>query len=511
MKIRTQISLSLFTVLSFLFVMSGVIYKESASLHLMRQKVVISRNLLIAASDFKGQVRNRILSTFRAAFIEETKRTQQKLVSDKKNTEEKLETFKKSYKKEEHVHANLRENGATDTSQINELFELYYEMDKSLAKALNFVQQKKTGELKQLLKKISDESFASFLEKINTIIVRETSEIENETIRTERSISRLNRMAVVFPGLAFCLALIMIYWISKSITIPLEKLDRATKSISEGKFDLSIPSVGSDEFSQLSKAFNQMTSALKQSQEKLEQQQQTIIQSSKLASLGEMAGGIAHEINTPLTAIILKAEMIEIKNSKLEVPSPNISSLTKSIIDISYRIEKIIKNLKGFSRDGKDDNLENFSIRQLINDTLNLCGERFKINNVKIVIDENNIDAVVCSKMIQVSQCLLNLLNNSFDAIKNLDEKWIQLFVTIRNKKLELRVIDSGKPISEQACEKIFQPFYTTKSLDGGTGLGLSISKSIMKNLDGDLFYDEKNPHACFVIQLPYNEKEEER
>lgn len=230
----------------------------------------------------------------------------------------------------------------------------------------------------------------------------------------------------------------------------------------------------------------------------------------KLSSLGEMAGNIAHEINTPLTAILLKAELIERKNSKLEKPSSDISILASSIIEIISRIDKIIKGLKSYSRDAKDDAHEFFSIRHLINSTLDICGEKFRINNIKITIHEDQIDAQIKTKLIQVSQCLLNLLNNSFDAVVKLDEKWIELVVTIKDNNLELRVIDSGDKIPEKIIQKIFQPFYTTKSIGSGTGLGLSISRTILMNLGGNLYYDEKNSHTCFVIQLPYNEYTEE-
>lgn len=242
----------------------------------------------------------------------------------------------------------------------------------------------------------------------------------------------------------------------------------------------------------------------KRLEESLEQERACSIHMARLAAVGEMAAGIAHEINTPLTTITFKAEMIERKNSKQENPNMDITNLSTSILEVCARIEKIIKGLKNHSRDSKNDSNEVFSIRKLVNCTLDLCLEKFKLQNVKINIREDHIDSLIHGNMIQISQCLLNLLNNSFDAIKTFEDKWININVKITDQSLEIRVSDSGKPIEKEVLNKIFKPFFTTKDIGSGTGLGLSISKTIMVNHGGDLLYDKENPNACFIMKLPY-------
>jgi signal transduction histidine kinase len=230
--------------------------------------------------------------------------------------------------------------------------------------------------------------------------------------------------------------------------------------------------------------------------------QAQVVNSSKMAALGEMAGGIAHEINTPLGALILNAEMILKKIALLPGPNEGLLKHANSVIQIGQRISKIINGLKTFSRDAKNDRREAFSVRELIEKTVELCGEKFKSHGVRLTIDDRNLDTRIDGKIIQLSQTLLNLLNNSYDAIQDFSEKWIEIRASASDSFIDIRVVDCGNGISPQNLEKLFQPFFTTKAIGKGTGLGLSISKNIVKNHGGDLFYDEKSPHTCFVIRL---------
>jgi signal transduction histidine kinase len=241
------------------------------------------------------------------------------------------------------------------------------------------------------------------------------------------------------------------------------------------------------------------------------QQQASLISSSKMASLGEMAGGIAHEINTPLGALMMNAQMLIDHNQEQNPPDEEVEVRASTIIKIGDRIAKIVAGLKGFARDAKDTDIQIFSIREWIDETLSLCNEKFKKHNVKISIKDGNLETLVQGQLVGLSQILLNLLGNAFDAIHQHNNPWIEIEAIVQKQKIEICVTDCGNGIPKEVVAKMFEPFFTTKEIGVGTGLGLSISKGIALAQKGDLFYDERSKHTRFVIQLPlYKEQKVE-
>lgn len=231
--------------------------------------------------------------------------------------------------------------------------------------------------------------------------------------------------------------------------------------------------------------------------------QQKLVAASKMVATGEMAAGIAHEINTPLATMVLCAEMITMENDSLPLPNKEIAKHASAISDTGLRISKIIEGLKGFARDASQDKDQIFSVRDLVSSTLELCNERFKNHAINVIIKEDHLDTLIDGQIIQLSQTVLNLLNNSFDAIYELSERWIQVEVTVTKGHLNLSITDSGAGISKEVVEKIFLPFFTTKDVGKGTGLGLSISANIIQDHGGSLIYDDKSKNTCFIIRLP--------
>lgn len=243
------------------------------------------------------------------------------------------------------------------------------------------------------------------------------------------------------------------------------------------------------------------------SQELVEEQRKQAIQSAKLASLGEMAGGIAHEINNPLTIISSTCAFLKKLISKDKM-DPVI--MTKGLDDIEKtitRIAKIIQGLRTVSRDTTREGEEFISVqlRDLMDDVVGLCSEKFKNHGVNFIIDLSDpvYDSFIECRRIQISQIFLNLLGNAYDAIENLPEKWIKIECYYLTNNIEFRISDSGQGIPKDIQEKIFQPFFTTKPVGKGTGLGLSLSVSIVKDHNGTFTIDSGNSNTCFVISLP--------
>ena len=238
-----------------------------------------------------------------------------------------------------------------------------------------------------------------------------------------------------------------------------------------------------------------------QRNEQLESQKK-LIQSSKMASLGEMAGGIAHEINNPLAIILGKISIIKKRISAGKLDPVELENHLNSIENTANRITKIVKGLKSFSRNSENDPMESISISQIINETLDLCKEKFNSHGVKIEIN-NFHDIYINCRSFQISQVLMNLLGNAFDAIENLPEKWVNINVTNNIGTVKIEVTDSGSGITDDVLAKLMQPFYTTKAVGKGTGLGLSISKGIIEIHNGKLYYDKSCKNTKFVIELP--------
>lgn len=236
----------------------------------------------------------------------------------------------------------------------------------------------------------------------------------------------------------------------------------------------------------------------------LAEQQSRAMNSSRLAALGEMAGGIAHEINNPLAIISGYVQQI---NRQLEDSPEALQKIEKQTIKIEnmvQRISKIINGLRSFSRDGSRDPIESFSLQGLIDDSMSLAEAKLKSNGVTMKVLLPNEFIHIRGQKVQLSQVLINLINNAFDAIEHNKEKWILIQAKTIGNKIELSVTDSGLGVPMAVREKLMQPFFTTKPVGKGTGLGLPISKGIVERHQGHFYYDENSKNTRFVIELPF-------
>lgn len=226
-------------------------------------------------------------------------------------------------------------------------------------------------------------------------------------------------------------------------------------------------------------------------------------ENARLASLGEMASGVAHEINNPLAIIVGTAEKIKRMLNDPSKSKEQIDVELDKLISIAFRAGKISKSLLTFSRDSKNDPFHLCRTGDLIKGTLSLCQERFRVHQIKLEIMDCPDVELECREG-QISQVLLNLLNNAFDAVQSLPEKWVRLELkVIENKFLQFSVTDSGKGVPAEIAHKLMEPFFTTKAIGQGTGLGLSISRGIVASHHGSLILDQKSPNTRFVVQIP--------
>lgn len=226
------------------------------------------------------------------------------------------------------------------------------------------------------------------------------------------------------------------------------------------------------------------------------------IASSKKTVLGELLGGITHEINNPLAVIQLRADqLLELTQSddiKKEFFIKSLTSIDKTV----KKISEIINELRSFSKSLPSDAITIHSLSETIQHTLALCSHRFATYGIQVnfICPE---DFLIQSRASEISQLLIHLLNNAFDAVSSAKEKWITIEAAAIENNLILTTTDSGSGIAAEIQDKIFQPFFTTKTDQVRAGLGLSSVKNIIDCYQGSFTLDLTSVHTKFKITMP--------
>ena len=235
----------------------------------------------------------------------------------------------------------------------------------------------------------------------------------------------------------------------------------------------------------------------------LKKTQKNLQANSKMVALGEMAAGIAHEINNPLTIINLHSRALEQLVQEPQVDKQMLGHFTAKINDTIKRISSIVSSLRKFSNDSsKFDTFEITTLSSIVDDALGLCTEKFRAAGVALRVHIPHDIEIECNPL-DIAQVLINLINNAFYAIKDHSVKEISVAAQMVDGVVSISVMDSGPGIPKEIKDKLLDPFFTTKPIGQGTGLGLSISKSIVQVHDGVLYLDDESQRTNFVVKLP--------
>ncbi len=281
--------------------------------------------------------------------------------------------------------------------------------------------------------------------------------------------------------------------IARTITKPLMRLVKATGEIGKGRLDHRIDVKTKDEIGTLSEAFNKMA-------EDIETTQRQLIQSEKLASLGQLAAGLAHEINNPLANISINAQML-LQDTKDKKIKEKLSKIEGNV----DRATRIVKNLLDFSRT-PEFHPHYTDINTLIAKTLDILKHETKKVEVVKELDENLPEVLVDPAQLQ--QVFINAITNACQAMPNGGK------LILRTGRIgdimEIEVSDTGEGISPENLTKVFDPFFTTRKVGKGTGLGLSISYRIVEKHGGHIdVKSEIGKGTSFIIKLPAGGKGE--
>jgi len=309
----------------------------------------------------------------------------------------------------------------------------------------------------------------------------------------------------------------------KIVSKPVSELTHGMERVAAGDLDYAVPIKSVDEMGVLAKAFNSMIKDIKAARDQRELWTQTLeaeiakqteeiqktfanlAQTEKLASLGRMAAGVAHEINNPLTGVVTFAHLML---KRFPPDSPEAQDLNV-IIEQAERCAKIIKNLLTFARATPSEKGK-VNINNVLSRTIYMVKNQEKFHNIKFIINIDDTQFITLGDASQFQQIFLNMLINAADAMNERGTITIATRKSTLNDKpsVEIEFTDTGCGIKEEDMSKLFEPFFTTKPVDKGTGLGLSVSHGIVKHYGGRI--DVKSTvgkGTSFFVKLPLVEQ----
>ena len=303
-------------------------------------------------------------------------------------------------------------------------------------------------------------------------------------------------MGITFLGMV--IAFFISFWMGHSIIRRIRILKQATQAISAGNLEYQLPPGRSSGFDMLDEAFNNMARSLKDRDERLQKAFQRITRTERLASLGQMAAGVAHEINNPLGGILLYSNLVL---EEMSDDHPGRKNMEK-IIYQTDRCKKIVQNLLDFARTPSGD-MKPLDVNGVILTSLNLVKDQSPFLGVKIESDLSEDLPPVTADLSRMEEVFLNLFINAADAMEGKGTLWIATRLSSTGA-VKISIRDNGKGIDKAYLPHIFEPFFTTKDPGQGTGLGLSITYGIIQKHNGIIDVEsEAGKGTTFVITLP--------
>lgn len=343
--------------------------------------------------------------------------------------------------------------------------------------------------------------------------------------------------AIVLTLLVMIVAIIFMTFIVAAITRPVTELVDATDQISRGDFSIMLDINQRDEIGQLAVTFNKMTASLRQSRDEIEQYNRTLeakiiertqqleeaqtqlIQSEKMSAIGQLAAGVAHELNNPLGGILGYAQFT-LEKLRKNVPdktsAKEVQGYIRYVSDIetqARRCKTIVQNLLRFSRSSRTADFEDeVNINKTIEETVTFVEHQLRINQIELETTLADGLPQISGNSSQLQQVFTNLIINAMHASEPGSAVKLETKVSPAlgefGGAIEIHISDSGHGIAPENLKKIFEPFFTTKEVGKGTGLGLSVSYGIIKEHGGEITVtSELGKGTRFAIVLPVQKR----
>lgn len=399
------------------------------------------------------------------------------------------------------------------------------------------------------------------------------------TSQMQQVLANAERWSISIAAVEMVLVALFSFVLGTYLTLQLAHLRRAAKSVTELDLTVEVPVKGKDEVADVGRAFNTMIEGLRQVRAKrdqyeqelqqlneeleqrverrtqallekntelegankqIKQAQSQLMQAEKMASLGQLAAGVAHEINNPLGFVSSNLNTLETyvqryqqltKHYQQALQAETDASRAEQLVELNEFMEKvdfefveedigdllhdsregaervrvIVQGLKEFSHEGKEE-WQLFDVSQCINNTVKMVNNRLP-NNCQLLVDAPPLPATCCNPG-QINQVLMNLVVNASQAVSD-ESGRINVRAREVDQSIEIRITDNGSGIAPEHLSKLFDPFFTTKAVGEGTGLGLAISYGIIKEHGGELTVKSKvGVGSVFCIRLPINADE---
>ena len=440
------------------------------------------------------------------------------------------------------VLGQLKKRTASDLQVFDDHFQLHSATNEGLAKKF---------QTEELIKADTKKRFANVVheEKSLGLLLKEMSwGDEKYYIGLGRSRMKAKEVLTGFrwASLTIGLGILMLLIIAASMTTkylirPLELLDEATQKVHESNDALNVPITQKNELGRLTKKFNEMSERiiearreklekieeLKRMNEELENTQEQLVQSKKMASVGQLVAGVAHELNNPIGFIYSNMSFLEDYSEKLvglverakekgalseqdiaefdfEYVREDLPKLISSCSDGAERTKEIVLGLKNFSRQSNDKKIRRVDVNKELRTSLEILGCELK-ERIRVHQSLGSLPPLLCAAG-SLSQVFTNILQNASQSISGMGEIWIQSAVVSGEEEdvIQVRIRDTGCGMSKATQERIFEPFYTTKDVGQGTGLGMSITYGIVKKYDGKIEIESEVGRGTeFIITIP--------
>ncbi|HRY30513.1 MAG TPA: ATP-binding protein, partial [Elusimicrobiota bacterium] len=342
-----------------------------------------------------------------------------------------------------------------------------------------------------------------FFDDVNQTEARIAAEVKNAQTRVKEMVFLGKRLVLGGGLLGACVGFLFALFTFRSLTKSLRALQQGTAAFGSGQWDYRIDLPVQNELGELARSFNEMASNIKH----LETQ---TVHMHRMSAVGQLAGGVAHEINNPLTGVLGQAQLLL---EKLPSDDPRRAHLEK-IERAAVRCKAIVRSLLDFSRQ-KEAQFTAMDINEVLEATLEFCEADLQSNHITVLKNFSATVPKITGSSSQLQQVFLNIITNAIQAMP----KGGTLSVAAKPTRftvgpspdapavegIEISFTDTGVGVETDHLRHIFEPFFTTKEIGKGTGLGLSVSLGIVKNHGGDIRAESRGKGAgsVFSVLLP--------